>query len=122
MTTQTFALTVPTSATLNVNSREHWRPRADKTRELRHAGWALAQHCTPMTRARCVVTLNFGDKRTRDPANWHPTAKALVDGLVDAGLLADDDATHLLGPDMRIGPVGARGVVTVTLTFTEMAA
>ena len=33
-----------------------------------------------------------------------PTAKAVVDGLVDAGVLPDDDAKHLLGPDLRRHP------------------
>ena len=30
-----------------------------------------------------------------------PALKALVDGLVDAGLLPDDSTAHLQGPDTR---------------------
>jgi hypothetical protein len=41
-----------------------------------------------------------------DPNNLWPTVKAVVDGFVDAGLLADDDHTHVIGPDMRHGGVG----------------
>jgi len=44
----------------------------------------------------------------RDPANWYPSFKACVDGLVDAGVLNDDDHAHVIGPDMRIGPVVPR--------------
>jgi hypothetical protein len=36
-----------------------------------------------------------------DPANFSLTAKAVVDGFVDYGLIPDDDSKHLLGPDMR---------------------
>lgn len=45
--------------------------------------------------------------RRRDPANWYPSFKALLDGLVDQGVLQDDDHTRLVGPDMRIGEVAA---------------
>lgn len=42
--------------------------------------------------------------RTRDPLNLAPVVKALVDGMVDAGL-ADDDAAHtIVGQDPRIIP------------------
>jgi crossover junction endodeoxyribonuclease RusA len=41
-----------------------------------------------------------------DPNNLWPTVKAAVDGIVDAGLLVDDDHEHLVGPDMRRGPKG----------------
>ena len=33
-----------------------------------------------------------------------PTTKPIVDGLVDTGVLPDDDAKHLLGPDLRRHP------------------
>jgi hypothetical protein len=41
-----------------------------------------------------------------DPNNLWPTVKAVVDGLVEAGFLADDDHVHVLGPDMRHGGKG----------------
>lgn len=47
------------------------------------------------------MTLVWADNRRRDPGNWYPTAKAIVDGLVDAGILIDDDHTKVVGPDMR---------------------
>lgn len=48
-----------------------------------------------------------------DPGNWYPTAKACVDGLVDAGLLVDDDHEHVIGPDMRHGGKGPARLVLV---------
>ena len=46
-----------------------------------------------------------------DPGNLYPTAKACLDGLVDAGMVADDDWTHVLGPDMRHGGIGPASLV-----------
>jgi hypothetical protein len=41
-----------------------------------------------------------------DPGNLYPTAKPVVDGFVDAGLLDGDDYTRVIGPDMRHGGKG----------------
>jgi crossover junction endodeoxyribonuclease RusA len=43
--------------------------------------------------------------RRRDPGNWSPTAKAAIDGLVDAGVVPDDNSERVLGGDPRIGSV-----------------
>lgn len=56
-------------------------------------------------RARIVVTVRFPDKRRRDVSNLYPyVAKPIVDGLVDARILPDDDDLHCIGPDMRRDP------------------
>lgn len=54
---------------------------------------------------RIIAECCFRDRRHRDPGNYYDTAKAAVDGLVDAGVLVDDSAPYVLGPDMRLGPV-----------------
>lgn len=89
---------------LTANQRLHHHARAQLTAALRHqAGWlARAQKIPRIERAWIVCVYHAPDRRRRDPANWAPTAKALVDGLVDAGVLADDDAKHVIGPDMRL--------------------
>jgi hypothetical protein len=48
------------------------------------------------------------NRRRSDVGNLYPTAKAVVDGLVDYGLIEDDDDTRLIGPDMRRGQVVAK--------------
>lgn len=58
-----------------------------------------------LERAHIVAEVCFRDRRRRDPNNFYPTAKAAVDGLVDAGVLDDDSTRYLVGPDMREGPV-----------------
>lgn len=111
------AVAVPVAGWLNANDRKHWRVKAALTADWRlRAGWeAVRAKVPPLPRAHIVAELRFADRRRRDPANWHPTVKACVDGLVDVGVLPDDNAKHLLGPDLRLGPaVGAgRGAVVL---------
>jgi hypothetical protein len=52
-----------------------------------------------------------------DPNNLWPTVKAVVDGLVEAGFLVDDDHLHVIGPDMRHG---GKGPAALVLTVTEI--
>jgi crossover junction endodeoxyribonuclease RusA len=59
-----------------------------------------------------VVASFWKPTRTHyDPNNLWPTVKAICDGLTDAGLWADDDHEHVIGPDMRHGGYGAARVV-----------
>jgi crossover junction endodeoxyribonuclease RusA len=59
------------------------------------------------------VALPVKGKRRRDPHNWTPTAKAALDGLVDAGWWPDDnsDWVTLLEPTLVLNG----DVVTVTV-------
>src|SRR6478735_3606153 len=85
------------------NQRLHWASRWRQTRLWREAGQVGARNMRipHLDRALIICEMNFAINRRRDPANWLPTAKAIVDGLVDAGILDDDDEKHVLGPDMR---------------------
>jgi crossover junction endodeoxyribonuclease RusA len=66
---------------------------------------------------RIIAECCFLDRRKRDPGNYTDTAKAAIDGLVDAGVLEDDSAAYVLGPDMRLGPVlsGCFGLLVLHL-------
>lgn len=104
---------------LNANEirRWHWTRIRPLARYWRTLAWARARNAwgrkAPLDRARVVVTYHWTDRRRRDPHNWSPTSKALVDGLVDAGLLPDDDLSRLDGPDER-GVLGApKGMVVI---------
>jgi crossover junction endodeoxyribonuclease RusA len=46
-----------------------------------------------------------------DTNNFAPTTKAIVDGLVDAGVLVDDSTEWVIGPDHRHGGVGNAEIV-----------
>lgn len=64
-------------------------------------GWADVGQ-TWHQRARIVITARFPDLRRRDVSNLYPyVAKPIVDGLVDARVLPDDDDRHVIGPDLR---------------------
>lgn len=98
---------------ITANHRDHWASTATRTAYWRlltrvAAGSAVRTGKWPrLHRARITVVMSWTDRRHRDPNNWAPTGKALVDGLVDAHLLPDDDTTHVIGPDMR-GVLGER--------------
>ncbi|MGW4469696.1 hypothetical protein ACWENQ_08485 [Nonomuraea sp. NPDC004354] len=93
---------------LNSNQRCHWRVRAERTKRIRSTAEILARGAKIPLLARAHIIGEFRppDRRRRDVANLYPSFKAAIDGLVDAGVLEDDDDTHLVGPDMRLGPVG----------------
>lgn len=101
-----YHLTVPLGSKewITSNQRLFWRMQADRTKAWREetAALALKSGIRRIERAWVIADVSFADTRRRDPANWYPTAKACVDGMVDAGLFSDDDHRHLIGPDMRI--------------------
>ncbi|TXJ78575.1 hypothetical protein E2C11_16340 [Streptomyces lavendulae] len=115
MTSYTIALPAGLRL-LNANQRPHHRVRHERTKELRDAAHkTVTEHTALMQalaaakpgplfqRAHVLGILRPATARRADPANWYPSFKAAVDGLVDAGLLDDDDHTRLVGPDMRLG-------------------
>ena len=83
--------------------------KADRVKQWRaKAAWAArAAKLEPVEGfVRVTAFVNRGHNMARyDPANWYETAKACVDGLVDAGILEDDSHRHIDGPDMRPGLV-----------------
>ena len=120
----TFSLVLTTAETLNSNQRLHFAVKADRTSAIRANAFATARakKFEAMYIAHCLCHISFGDKRRRDPANYYPTIKACIDGFVDAGLLADDDHKHLIGPDMRIDSVFSdKGHVGFRFEFREVA-
>ena len=100
----TLTLTVHATNLLTANQRLHWARKAAITRTLRHTAAlsARAQDVGTFERARIVVYVSWPTRHRRDVANVSLTVKAFVDGLVDAGVLPDDDDRHLIGPDLRV--------------------
>jgi hypothetical protein len=91
---------------INANDRYPWQQQRELARTWRAAaGWlAKKAKVPPMDRAEVEVWLVFEDGRRRDPHNYYPTAKAAIDGLVDVGVLPDDDAKHLTVTRIDLGP------------------
>lgn len=101
-----FVIELPEGLSLlNSNQRIHFHRAAKITRAIRCAAWAEA--CKLGLRAERIHVLGIicpSSQRRADPANWYPSFKAAIDGLVDAGMIPDDNHKHLEGPDMRRGP------------------
>ncbi len=108
------------AALINLNVQEHWGPRSRKVKAWRTAAF-LAVHASTSRRhplrlavTPCWVHVSFPvpDRRKRDPHNYTP--KALIDGLVDAGLWPDDNGAWVttIEPELRLDP-GGPVVVTI---------
>lgn len=90
----TLTVRVPKSLLLTSNQRLHWAEKARRTKAVRLLGRASSRGvASPGCPVHMTVTIAFGDRRRRDVMNTHPTVKAIVDGIVDWGLLPGDDTT-----------------------------
>lgn len=122
-----YTVTLPAGLKLlNANQRPHHRVRHELTLALRTAA-KLAATANPalkadldaakpaplLNRAHILGVFHPPTSGRRDPANWYPSFKAAVDGLVDAGLFEDDDHEHVLGPDMRLGNRVPKGQIVL---------
>lgn len=76
----------------------HYRARAAYDRSWRSTFMLLANHARIPAQSAITVTVAQTCKHHSLPdigANY-PTAKAAIDGLVDAGVIPDDDPAHLV--------------------------
>jgi len=92
---------VPAEEMISMNDRSHWTNTHRQTLSLRERGY-FAVRATPhpvFEHAACKVLVRYPDTRPRrDVANYMGTVKPLIDGMVQARLLPDDDDVHLEGP------------------------
>lgn len=87
----------------------HWRELAlVKARGLRLG----------LSRGRVEIVYRYPDNIRREVSNLQPTSKAIVDGLVDAGIFPDDKDGVLVGPDNRRDPVNGPHQVRVLIYGT----
>ena len=120
MTTLTF--TIPANLWLSANQRIHWAPKSKRTAALRQLGRAGVVRAFPRNLGTTHVAAFIGYLREgkADPANAAPTVKALIDGMVDAGVWLDDDSTHVIGPTYLRDPKSPTpGHYTVRLVLTD---
>lgn len=127
MTAHTLTIPAPMTITragkrttlwITSNRRFHWREKARLTRMWRTAAYLGARRAGIPHLERAHITAHVHRMRGGrfDPTNWADTAKAALDGVVDAGVLPDDDHAHVTGPDMRAGE--PRGEPCLVLTIT----
>lgn len=80
---------------LTSNQRLHWREKADRTAGVRASARYLARRIPELGRCEVALTWFVTDRRRRDADNVVPTLKAMCDGLVDAGIVADDTPEYM---------------------------
>ena len=112
---------------LNANQRLHWAQRKTRTAHLRRKAELLARAnlsrggnpaATPV---HIVATVSTPTNSRFDPPNAAPTVKALIDGLVDAGVIPDDDHHHVPRVSFERGPkTGEPGFYRIVLDLQEV--
>ncbi len=108
-------LTIPAPCDwLNSNQRLHRMVSAKRTASWRLAAFHAAHPAVAfMDPVHIVCTVHKTRAGRWDAGNLYPTAKAIVDGLVDAGVIPDDSNEWVTGPDMRAGEKRAEPCVVV---------
>lgn len=103
MSAPSWTIRIPAPAPwINANQREHRLAIRQNVKLWRDAGNVYARQAKLPTlgQARVRATLHFPDKRRRDDHNYFLTIKALIDGMIDYGFLADDSSEYLVGVEL----------------------
>ncbi|MDH3719353.1 MAG: hypothetical protein OES79_14635 [Planctomycetota bacterium] len=107
----TITLPLPPKG-LSPNDRMHWAWKAAAVKKYR--SWSAAVTRTeiacsletcleiPWKAAKVQPVFYFKDRRRRDRDNLAASLKAAYDGLVDAGLLVDDEGLVPLPPEIGV--------------------
>lgn len=117
--TVSYTLVLPAGMEiLNLNHRLHWARKAQISGALKQASWALArqQHIPRLASLTYALVYEPPDKRRRDSDNISPNVKPLIDGLVAAGVLADDNFRLAKFGGCSIGAPHPKGRLILCLT------
>jgi len=81
---------------LSANDRMHYKTRAKRTERLRSEAFRVCgKHPMTFGRVRIVCIFRAPDNRRRDTANLYPSFKACLDGIVDSGVIHDDNDKYV---------------------------
>lgn len=91
---------------LSLNDRRNRHQHAREVREVRRAVQLIARAARLGRHDHVTVALHYAPARggRRDTDNLVATLKPVCDGLIDAGLVADDDPAHMTKPMPIIWP------------------
>lgn len=123
--TAVIHLAISREVVLSANKAKHWAVKARHVKVIRDMAFIMAKHhrFPPMEKAAIEVEVTWPDSKVRDASNLAPTAKAAIDGFVDAGLLTDDSDKYVERTTYRASPVrrNTPGVAAyLKFTFTEV--
>lgn len=76
---------------LRENDRGHWRKWAPIIAKVKHETARLAKKLPRLERCEIKLVWTVTTRHRRDAAGPNPTLKAAVDGLVEAGVIPDDN-------------------------------
>lgn len=121
-----FAFPAPTRL-LNMNERLHWTTERARAKAWRTTARINVPKSVPtdgaLPAALVHVALPVLGARRRDPHNYFPTVKHIVDGLVDAGLWPDDTPEYVTTLEPTLVPYPAGQLHRpVVVTITERGA
>ena len=83
------------------NQRLHWASKAKRTHNLKWAAYTAVANrliffdLKPLETCKITAVIRTLTAGRFDAENAAPTVKALIDGLVSAGLLPDDNSKHV---------------------------
>jgi len=121
--TVTIILPLP-PAVLNPNGQHgHWARRASALKKCRRlASQAVEDEGVtsgPWSRVEVKAVFFHKTIRRRDGSNFNTRLKGYFDGIVDAGLVVDDDSTHWTTMPAEFHTDTKQGRVEITVTRVE---
>jgi crossover junction endodeoxyribonuclease RusA len=122
---RTFTIELPAGLKLlSLNEQLHWAERGRRTKELKTAAWAMAVQAKIPRLDRVSILVEYQPPpavRRRDAENvCAPSGKPCIDGIVQAGVLADDESPrYVTDIDCIIGEPYPRGRLVIHLTEVE---
>lgn len=120
---------IPKELWFTSNSRLHWAVKARKTKQLRMMAFMQGRslmneqglHRPVFDTCGIEAVVAYPRNGRADPQNTSPMAKALIDGLTDAGYWPDDDSTHVLKVAYTRSPMrSAKGCHIITLNIINL--
>lgn len=118
----TYELVLPyTRPPLNQNQRLHWAVKGKLTKDIKLTTFIIAQSMRlPKGVDFASIELVYypPGRKPRDEDNLSPTLKACADGIVQYGLVPDDNSEHVKSW-CTIGPVVKGGKVALNITIDD---
>ncbi|MCA9280212.1 MAG: RusA family crossover junction endodeoxyribonuclease [Phycisphaeraceae bacterium] len=81
---------------LHAHNKGHWRVKSDPVKQARRSAYLIALSAKPdshkpFERAKITYVFHMPNARNRDIANLIQSCKPYLDGIVDAGIIKDDN-------------------------------